>query len=134
MTRRRAEQLAAQENEADNERCRQAKARRMAFIATRVKETHGWEKEGLLKDESNLQRYMARLLYLIVEAGEYDDNENLLYYYDGVAEALEGAREVHQEERDAAQAAEAGAVADGKLAARNARMAGQKAKKVLDEV
>ena len=52
----------------------------------------------------------------------------------GVAEALEGAREVHQEERDAAQAAEAGAVADRKLVARNARLAAQKAKKTLDEV
>ena len=38
---------------------------------------------------------MARLLYKIVQAGDYDDNEDLLYCYDGVAEALEGAREVH---------------------------------------
>jgi hypothetical protein len=140
MTRRRAEQLAAQEtrirpeNDADDERLRKAKARRAAVIAARVKETFGFEKESLFESDSYLRHYMARLLYRIIEAGEFDDNSYLLTCYDGVAEALDGAREVHQEERDAAQAAEAGAVADHKLAARNARMTAQKAKKILDEV
>jgi hypothetical protein len=69
-----------------------------------------------------------------MEAGDYTGIVLVLACYDGVAEALERAREVHQEERDAAQAAEAGAVADRKLVARNSRMAAQKAKKTLDEV
>jgi hypothetical protein len=103
MTRRRAEQLAAQEtrirqeNDADDERLRKAKARRAAVIAARVKETFGFEKESLFESDSYLRHYMARLLYRIVEAGEFDDNSYLLTCYDRVAEALDGAREVHQE-------------------------------------
>ena len=118
---------------ADEEReyQKQLKARMAALIAARVKKTFGFKKESLFEDDSNLQHFMARLLYRNMEAGDYTNISYMLTCYDGVAEALEGARAIHQEEREAA---EAGAVADRKLAARNARMAAQKAKNTLDEV
>ena len=81
---------------ADEEReyQKQLKARMAALIAARVKKTFGFKKESLFEDDSNLQHFMARLLYRNMEAGDYTNISYMLTCYDGVAEALESARAV----------------------------------------